>query len=431
MKNLITFFGVLISFISFSQQPFMPGSIVVVRVGSPDSSLPAGSSPVFLEEFNPMGKHLQTIPISYEGENKLTLGGRSVTEGMLKRSANGGYLTLGGYNLEPGISSPTSSSTAADRVIARISPLGIIDLSNKLPVDSLYPNASFRAVVSNDGNQYWTAGGTNGLRYFTQGSKQTTLISNTVTNMRSVNIQNGNLFLSHGSGLANTRVMQVGVGLPDTPGITATPLAGLPISSSSVCDIFFADLSSEVAGPDVLYLADDLSGLRKYSLVEGVWVLNSITGTSSDQFRGLAGIQIPNGAILYATIRAGNQSFGGGQLAKIVDFQGYNQPMMANIDVLARAATNTGFRGLALSPYNTAPSANTYVFTGNGDWSNPANWQNNQMPPDILPSGNVILILPAADGICVLNINQQIASGGIFLVGQQKNLLIQGNLGIE
>lgn len=431
MKNLITFFSVLISVISFSQQPFTPGSIVVVRVGSPDSSLPAGSSPVFLEEFNPMGKLLQTIPISYEGVNKLTLGGRSVTEGLLKRSANGMYLTLGGYNLEPGISSPTSTSTAADRVIARISPLGMIDLSNKLPVDSLYPNASFRAVVSNDGNQFWTAGGTQGLRYFTQGSIQTTLISNTVTNMRSVNIQNGNLFLSHGSGLVNTRLMQVGVGLPDTPGIVATPLPGLPISSSSGCDFFFADLSSEVPGPDVLYLADDLSGLRKYSLVEGVWVLNSITGTGGDQFRGLAGIQIPNGAILYATIRAGNQSMGGGQLAKIVDFQGYNQPMIANIDVLAQAVTNTGFRGLALSPYNTAPSANTYVFTGNGNWSNPVNWQNNQVPPGILPSGSIILIFPATDGLCTLDVNQQIASGGILLVGQQKNFVLQGNLGIE
>ncbi|TAD86430.1 MAG: hypothetical protein EAY75_08295 [Bacteroidetes bacterium] len=428
MKTFVSFLALLVWLVSAGQQPFTPGSIVVVRVGSPEAPLPAGTSAVFIEEYNAAGRHLQTIAIPSLGPDKLTLGGRSVTEGVLKRSQNGAFLTLGGYNLEPGVSNPTATTTGAERVVARVNAAGLVDLSNKVPVDSLYPNAAFRAVVSNNGNQFWTAGGTQGVRYFAHGSTQTTLISSTITNLRSLDIQNGNLFLSHASGTVSTRLMQVGVGLPDVPGIVAAALPGLPTTSSSVGDFFFADVSADVEGPDVLYLADELSGLRKYSLVAGSWVLNNTVGGAGDLFRGLAGIQIPNGAILYASIRASNQAAGGGQLVRIIDMEGYNNPMPSEMELFAQAATNTGFRGVALSPFTTATPAVTYVFIGNGNWSNPQNWQNNHRPPAILPSGSIILISPVQDGVCVVDVQQTIDKGGIYLVGKQKKVLISGSL---
>jgi hypothetical protein len=415
----------------FAQQPFSKGSIVVVRVGVPDSALPAASSPVFLEEFSPVGKHIQTISLPYEGEAKITLGGRTVTEGTLRRSANGKYLTFGGYNLVPGTSNPTSTSTGAERTIARIDVNGTVDVTTRLPVDSLYPNAAFRGVVTNDGTQYWTAGGTQGLRYVLHGANQSILISGTVTNMRSVDIQHNNLYLTHGSGNVNTRVMQVGESIPDTIGVTAAPMPGLPTSGSSGCDFFLADLNQEIPGPDVLYLADDIAGLRKFSLVEGTWVQNSITGSAGDVFRGLSGITIPGGALLYTTFRAGNQSSGGGQLGRLADFNGYNQPMTALPQVLATAETNTGFRGMAFAPVNEFSAINTYVFTGNGNWSESSNWQNGEIPPASLLSGDRIIIQPANDGVCILDIDQKIEQGAIFIVKDNKQLIVNGSLELK
>jgi hypothetical protein len=431
MKKLSTFLALLSTLAIQAQEPFTPGSIVVVRVGVSDSTLPAGSSPVFLEEFSANGNHLQTIPIPYEGDAKLTIGGRTITEGVLRRSANGAFLTLGGYNLVPGVSSPTSTSTGADRSIARIGVNGIIDLTNRLPIDSLYPNAAFRAVVSDDGSRFWTAGGSQGVRFFEDGHISTTLITNTSTNLRGLDIQFGNLFYGHGAGLINTRIMQVGENIPDTPGVAATPLPGLPTSNSAGCDFFFADLNNQIEGPDVLYFADDLSGLRKYSLVEGIWQLNSITGTGADVFRGLTGMPFPGGVMLYTTFRAGNQAVGGGQLGVLVDLSGYNQPMTATPQTLAIAETNTGFRGVALSPISAPFTPETYIFTGNGKWSHPGNWLDSKMPPTALPAGDRIIIIPGEEGVCVLDLAQTIEPGAIFIIQAEGKFVVEGNLELK
>lgn len=428
MKALITLFGLIVFLGVQSQTAFTPGSVVIVRVGVPDSSLPAASSPVFLDEYSANGNLLQTIPLPLSGPAKLTLGGRTITEGVLKRSFNNQYLTLGGYNLEPGISSPSSTNANADRIVAIINAQGEIDLSNRLPIDSLYPNGAFRAVVTNDGSAFWTAGGTQGVRYFLNGNTSTSLISNTVTNLRGLDIQNNQLYINHGAGLVNTRIMQLAIGLPDTPGVTATPLPGLPTSNSAGCDFFFADLSNEVPGVDVLYYADDLAGLRKYSLVDGNWIQNSLTGTGADAYRGLTGIQVSGGVLLYSVFRAGNQATGGGQLAFLSDFSGYNQPMTGVPQTLATAIPNTGFRGIALAPTSITHTTETYVFNGNGLWSNTENWLDGKVPPAVLSPGNRILIVSTAEGRCIMDVAQTVEKGGIFIVQPGTELVVNGNL---
>lgn len=431
MKKWITLLGFIPIVTLFAQQPFTAGSIVVIRVGVPDNELPAGTAPVFLEEFSASGKHLQTIPIPASGDNKLTLGGRSITEGVLKRSANGALLTFGGYELTSGVSNPSSNTTNANRRVAMVNANAQIDFSNRLPMDSLYPNASFRAVVTRDGSKFWTAGGNQGVRGFRYGSDSTFVISNTVTNLRGIDIQFGQLFINHGSGVVNTRIMQVGNGVPEISEVTATPLPGLPTSGSAGCDFFFADLNPAIEGPDVLYFADDLSGLRKYSLVSGTWVLNSITGSGADLYRGLTGIQVFGGAILYTVFRAGNQAVGGGQLGLLVDLSGYNAPMSAVPQVLAVAAPNTGFRGIALAPTLANPKTESYVFVGNGLWSDTLNWAENKMPPDQLTNGSSILIYPQTGGNCKLDKGQTIEKGGIFLVKPGTQFITMGNLEIK
>ncbi|HSK14252.1 MAG TPA: hypothetical protein VK907_13620 [Phnomibacter sp.] len=431
MKNFVLLITVVVSLSAFAQQPFSPGSIVVVRAGSPDSALPASSSPVFLEEFDPNGKHVQTITIPYEGQAKLTLSGRATAEGVLRLSADGKLLTLAGYDLVPGVSSPTITATAAGRSIAMIGHQGQVSIPNILPIDQLYPNNAFRAVVTDNGARYWTAGGTQGVRFFRNGETTSTLISGTATNLRTVDIQYGNLFLSHGSGTVNTRIMQVGENLPDTAGVIASALPGLPTSGVAGCDFVMLDLENGIDGPDVIYLADELGGIRKFSLVDGAWVSNGVLGSAADAFRGLTGIQIPGGGIFYATARGGNGATGGGQLVRFADISGYNQPISGNPEVIAQAAVNTAFRGVALAPMAEKLAVMTYTFNGNGNWSNSENWVNGQVPPEVLPAGHQIVIAPANDGTCIVDIQQKIDKGGIIIVAAGKTLEITGDLQIN
>jgi hypothetical protein len=57
-----------------------------------------------------------------------------------------------------------------------------------------------------------------------------------------------------------------------------------------------------------------------------------------------------------------------------------------------------------------------------------SNWQNNSIPPAILPSGSQIVIDPIINGECLLNIQQTISSGASMRVKTSKKLRVTGNL---
>lgn len=72
-------------------------------------------------------------------------------------------------------------------------------------------------------------------------------------------------------------------------------------------------------------------------------------------------------------------------------------------------------------------SANTpasFSFTGNGNWSNPANWAGGVVPPSTLPSGTTVTI----NGNCILDVTQHIAAGATLIVAAGKSLVINGSL---
>jgi hypothetical protein len=75
--------------------------------------------------------------------------------------------------------------------------------------------------------------------------------------------------------------------------------------------------------------------------------------------------------------------------------------------------------------------SNVYIFNGNGNWSNPANWTYGTVPPAVLPSGAEIFINPRTNGECVLNISQTISQGAKITVMQGKKIQIPLNLTIQ
>ena len=72
-----------------------------------------------------------------------------------------------------------------------------------------------------------------------------------------------------------------------------------------------------------------------------------------------------------------------------------------------------------------------YTFTGNGNWSDTANWKNNRPPPAIVFAGNEILISPIAGGSCVLDIPYKMPAGTKLTVNDNTNFLVQGNLTMQ
>ncbi|MEP6675870.1 MAG: hypothetical protein ABJA78_11965 [Ferruginibacter sp.] len=70
-----------------------------------------------------------------------------------------------------------------------------------------------------------------------------------------------------------------------------------------------------------------------------------------------------------------------------------------------------------------------YIFTGSGNWNDPANWSNNTIPPLPLPLGKEIQI--NGTGNCILNIPYSVGVGAQLTVKTGKKLIIQGNFTIQ
>jgi|GEM_PF-808295 len=72
-----------------------------------------------------------------------------------------------------------------------------------------------------------------------------------------------------------------------------------------------------------------------------------------------------------------------------------------------------------------------YRFLGNGNWDDPNNWSGKVIPPSILPPGSEIIISPAQDGECILNVQQTISAGSKLTVENNQHLTIHGDLLIQ
>ncbi|MFT3679587.1 MAG: hypothetical protein QM791_04905 [Ferruginibacter sp.] len=73
----------------------------------------------------------------------------------------------------------------------------------------------------------------------------------------------------------------------------------------------------------------------------------------------------------------------------------------------------------------------SYLFIGNGNWSDTANWQYNMAPPQALSPGNEIVIDPPANGKCVLDIPYTMPPGSKFTVKAGKRFLMNEYLLIK
>ncbi|HYJ92038.1 MAG TPA: CARDB domain-containing protein, partial [Pyrinomonadaceae bacterium] len=342
-----------------SVSAFTAGDLAVCRVGDGTAVLGNTATPVFIDEYAPDGTLVQSIPLptTVSGSNqRLTASGNASNECQINRSTDGRYLLITGYNAAVGTASVQSSSTTTvPRVIGRIDASGNIDTTTTTTSFSV---ASPRSAISDNGSSLWAVGSNTGVIYTTLGgSGAGTLVSNTLTSIRSINIYKSQLYVSNNS-TTTARLGAVGTGLPTTTGQTIVGISGFP-TNSNTNQFFFADLDNSVPGVDTLYTADDGSGtgstgggIKKFSLVAGTWTYNGTFPANgvtipATQFLGLTGSVNGSTVTLYGT-RAG-------LLAKIVDSSGYNGTPVAAPTLIAAPAVPAamGFRGISFTPVNT------------------------------------------------------------------------------
>jgi Domain of unknown function (DUF4214)/Divergent InlB B-repeat domain len=352
--------------------PFTPGNVVVYRVGTGTGNLVATGNPVFLDEFatGAPGAAVNTIALPSTGsgaQKALVASGTAAPDGLLTRSANGNCLAVPGYGRDLGTGTGNLATTGTitgglpiPRIVGRVMANGTVDTSTALTTFALQSN--YRGATSSDCGSFWVAGvsasGTSqGVHFVSFGATTSTdLTSSTLSNVRSAQVVSNQLYAS-AAGTGFRGVHSIGTGLPIG---TAAPsrLPGLTDTNVTSANAFVLLSVPSGGAINTLYIADDGAGVSKFSLVSGTWVSNGIVGVAADTYRGLAGTVSGSTVTLYATRKGGTGATGGGELVKITDASGFNGTFSATPVLLATAATNTAFRGVALTPEVTVtPSA--------------------------------------------------------------------------
>jgi hypothetical protein len=334
-----------------------PGDVVVYRVGNGSGALSSGAYPVFLDEYEPSGKLVESValPTSTSGSNKpLLASGSASSEGLLTLSANGEYLIESGYDTTLGGSKLSETSdTSVPRTLGRVSASGEVNTSTAL-TDAGNANNP-RGATSNDGKEFWWSGAgkstSGGVHYATLGASTSTLMSSADTNARAVAIFAGQLYTSSDPTKEGISIATVGSGLPTTGAQTTT---NLPFATAPSEPYAFTLLTLGLgSSPDTLYVADNGAGaVVKFGLLSGKWVKEgsvAVTGVT-----GLTANDVGGTVTIYAT--TSGSSGEGGVLYSITDKSGVGGTLTGSATPIVTAPANEAFRGVAFAPGTTIGS---------------------------------------------------------------------------
>ncbi len=374
-KRTLTLLAAALSTSVFAS--FTPGNLVVSLVGDATNNRTSAAWRVALREFTTGGLAVGSdVAIPFNGTSKLTWSGTASSEGFLKRSTNGQYLTLVGYVADEGTAT-IATAAGISRVIGRVDASGGVDLSTI--ITDGYVGGNIRSAVSSNGIDIWTSGtsnpiGSGGVRYLTFGSSSSVALHDSIAgsnNARVVGIfdlgSGPQLFVSTGAQTTWNGVNMVGTGLPTTSGQSVTNLPGFPGSpgatnTPSPYEFWFKNANT-------CYVADDRTvanggGIQRWDFSAGTWTL-TYTLKELNGMRGLTGTVNGSGdAVLYA-VSAGESNTAGNRLVTVTD-----TGSASTFTTLATSSPQQVFRGVAFAPeagsgINTIAGAGTFGdFTG-------------------------------------------------------------------
>ena len=331
---------------------FTGGNVVVYRVGS-GAALTNAAAPVFLDEYGPTGAKIQSIALptaAAEGNARLTATGKSRSEGLLDRSADGRFLVATGYDAAVGTTGPGGISlTASDpSQVGRV--VGLVDANGIADTTTVLKGAGVAKIVRSattvNGERLWATGGNGGIQTTTIGSTTASVAAGGATsNLSALSVQGGQLFAS---GILANRLAALGAGTPASG--TLADLPGLP-GNLLTYGYAFADVTpAGYAGTslDTLYLAN--SSERGGTVDKYRWTGATWAPAGYIDVEGAFGIvaNVTNGAVSLAVTTPTT-------LLTLTDPNGAAESFTPSAPaVLASAAANTEFRGVALAPTSAA-----------------------------------------------------------------------------
>ncbi|HEU4719060.1 MAG TPA: immunoglobulin domain-containing protein, partial [Bacteroidia bacterium] len=396
-----------------SAQMFTPGNIVVEQVGDGTSALASGvAAPLFLVEYSATGTLTNSVALPVAGPNVITTSGTATSEGNISLSANGRYIIVPGYNALPGTTGLTSTTSAT---VARVT--GQVDASGTYSMPSVtntyFSGNNIRGAASDGNNNYWATGANTGACYFGTGTPA--IVYSTNTNNRAMAVYNGNLMFSAGAG---TRGIYQFTGMPTTASAASLilPLTGSPYQ--------FAINSTST----ILYVADDASftstssqagGIEKFTWNGSAWVFQYTLQCGNASTAGARGLVVDfsgTNPVVYASTAESSSN-------RIISITDAGASSGSSATLLATAATNTIFRGLAFSPCSppsiTTVSSNSPVCSGSTlnlssavtgsapltySWTGPNSFSGNTANPSISS------VTTAAAGTYMLNLSNACGS---------------------
>lgn len=321
---------------------FTAGNLVVARYGDGTTTLGSAAAPLTVLEINPTaGTTTQTLSSVATGANLLTDSGTATSDGYL--SSYGALLALPGYNTASGVAGVATSNTKAVNVLGTAATVLARVLFPTSGTPLPFSANNFRSVIPTDTGKFYASGNggssSGGIWYYN--GSTFTQISTTIVNTRNVEIYNGNLYFSTGSG--TTGIYQVGSGLPTTSGQTANLVMAV---TSPYGFAISPDGNTAYVADDGTVSGNTGGGIQKWTKSGSTWTRQYTFGT---QARGLTVDFSGANPVIYATtIEASNN-----KIIKITD-----TGSSATSSDVASAGANYVFRGVDFSPA-AAPTIST------------------------------------------------------------------------
>ena len=365
---------------------FSSGSLVVERIGDGSTTLSNASAAISVLEVTTSGSLSQTITLPSSGTTPQTDSGSATSNGYLNTYFSGGV----GYVSVPGLNLATGTASAAGlnvKVNSTLDATGNVINRTLFPTGgptgtppSPFSGNNYRSSIATSGSTFYGVGAssgspsTGGAWYFdgsafTQVSSTAATVS--VTNLRTVEIYNNQLYFASSSGTF-LGVSSLGTGLPTSGPALPTLQINAGAGASTYGFVMFSTGSQGAGVLDLAYLADDRTvaggGIQKYSYNGTAWsnswsLLVGASGTSTLQsgtgvgFAGIRGLAGTYDSVLGASLYATTTELSNNRLISIFD-SGSTTP--STYTTLQSAGSNFFFRGVDLSPV-AVPEPSTFA----------------------------------------------------------------------
>ncbi len=321
---------------------FAAGDLVIYRVGTGTAALSSVATAVSLDEYTTAGSLVQSIalPSNATAGPSLVASGSASSEGLITLSGDGRSLLVPGYFGTAGTAGIASTTAAADpREVAVVDSTGTA--TSYTTLGGFSSGNNIRGAASADGVTVYasSAATASGVGLFTAGVNGTPTTVSAATNARSVEVADGQVFVTSGTS------PYVGVSLVGTAAAPSTALIASNAADTSPYEFAFANTSNTGSTPDTLYVADSGSKLFKYSFNPATDA-TSLVGTAAIP-AGVTGLTVSGtGSIenIYLTSPT--------TLSALADAFGATGTAFSTetATTLATAAANEAFRGVALAP---------------------------------------------------------------------------------